>query len=723
MTGLPWERVKSVFAEVMAREPVSRAAFLHHLGQSDPALRDEVASLVSSADESGSFPALRAAIATGVGDASDASLQALLTSALGQQYDIVRPLGRGGMGAVYLARERALERFVAVKVLRPDLANEEDGRERFRREARIVAQLSHPSILPLHTFGEVRGTWYFVMGYVRGVSLAERLRVEGRLPSADVHRILAELAAALECAHRHGVVHRDIKPANILLDTESGRAVLADFGISKVKGGGDSLTVTGLVVGTPHFMAPEQALGSDDVDERSDLYSLGAVGYAMLAGREPFAGMSAEQVIYHRLTHDAPSLDSIAPSVPAYLAELVMRCLARDPADRWPSARSLKEALARARGEPAALPDALRELPMFGPYALIWAAIWTSLAAQPFRSIIDRAFLLLIALLVPAGLVLQLWSTSREGLSRRELMRISFWPPEWWGMWWPRALRRPSDLWARLPWPARAVRVLVSAAIVAIPALILMRQWAEATTGAPVETVRQSFERAQWGVAVLALTGVVTALVWSRAQRLPVRNALRLLLGATSPDRGWESPEMARLLTSGRARFHMPAGDSSSEYMQALVELAQHFDQTETTDAAVVLRAARDLHEAIVRCDEEVARLSLDASAGELDRLSARIGAFEADLGATSDRRRLLIMLRDQHDLLQRMRWRCELVARQRSRLFSLLRGLWQRLAMVYEAAATQGTGASITRMHVQDVLDEISKEASLRPEDDSRRG
>ena len=156
-------------------------------------------------------------------------------------------------------------------------------------------------------------------------------------------------------------------------------------------------------------------------------------------------------------------------------------------------------------------------------------------------------------------------------------------------MWWPRALRRPSDLWARLPWPARAVRVLVSAAIVAIPGLILMRQWAEATTGAPVATVRQSFERAQWGVAVLALTGVVTALVWSRTQRLPVRNALRLLVGAPSPDRGWESPEMARLLTSGRARFHMPAGDSSSEYMQALVELAQHFDQSETTDAAVVL--------------------------------------------------------------------------------------------------------------------------------------
>ena len=719
MTGLPWARVKLVFAEVMAQEPVSRAAFLHHLGESDPTLRDEVASLVASADDSGSFPALRAAIATGAGDAGDAALQAMLTSALGQQYDIVRPLGRGGMGAVYLARERALERFVAVKVLRPDLANEEDGRERFRREARIVAQLSHPSILPLHTFGEVRGTWYFVMGYVRGVSLAERLRVEGRLPSAEAHRILAELAAALECAHRHGVVHRDIKPANILLDAETGRAVLADFGISKVKGSGDSLTATGLVVGTPHFMAPEQALGSDDVDERSDLYSLGAVGYAMLAGREPFAGMSADQVIYHRITHDAPSLGAIAPAVPAQLTEIVMRCLARDPVDRWSSARSLKEALARASGEHAVLPDALRELPMFGPYALIWAAVWGSLAAQPFRSVIDRAFLILIALLVPAGLVLQLWSISSEGLSRRELMRISFWPPEWWGMWWPRALRRPSDLWARLPWPARAVRVLVSAAIVAIPGLILMRQWAEATSSAQVSAVRQSFERAQWGMALLALAGVVAALVWTHARRLEMRNALRLLLGATSPDRGWDTPEMTRMLSSGRARLHMPASDSPAEYMQAIVELAQHLDQTGAAVAAGVSRASRDLHDAIIRCDEEIARLSLDASTGELDRISARIGSFEAEPTADPDRGRLLTMLRDQHALLQRMRWRSELVARQRSRLLSLLRGLWQQLAVAHEAGPEQG--ASPSPMPDRDLLDEISREANFAPAGSTR--
>jgi serine/threonine-protein kinase len=185
------------------------------------------------------------------------------------------------MGAVYLARERALERFVAIKVLRPDLVDHPDALERFRREARIAAQLSHPGILPLHTFGEVAGLWYFVMAYVRGVSLAERLRVEGRLPSHEALRILTELADALECAHRNGVIHRDIKPANILLDEES---VERCSRISAWQGArcGDSLTITGTIVGTPNYMSPEQALGDADLDERSDLYSLGAVGYAML---------------------------------------------------------------------------------------------------------------------------------------------------------------------------------------------------------------------------------------------------------------------------------------------------------------------------------------------------------------------------------------------------------------------------------------------------------
>ena len=714
MTGPPWARVKTLFAEAMAREPLNRAAFLEQLGTSDAPLRDEVASLVAAADDSGSFPAARAAIANVAGDAADAGLQAMLTAALGQQYEIVRPLGRGGMGAVYLARERALERFVAVKVLRPDLANAEDGRERFRREARIVAQLSHPSILPLHTFGEVSGTWYFVMSYVRGVSLAERLRVEGRLPYADAHRILSELASALECAHRHGVVHRDIKPANVLLDNESGRAILADFGISKVEGGGDSLTATGLVVGTPHFMAPEQALGSDEVDERSDVYSLGAVGYAMLAGREPFSGMGAEQVIYHRVVYDPPSLTAAAPGVPADLAEIVMRCLARDPVRRWPTARSLREALARTGDDASVLPEALRELPMFGPYALVWAALWFALAAQPFRSMGDRVLLSLVALLVPAGLALQLWSVFGEGMSRRELMRVAFWPPEWWGMWWPRTLRRPSDLWSRLPWPARALRMLLSAAIVALPATVLLRQWVEAMSGAPASLVRQSFVQAQLTLVMVATAGGVAALAWARYRGLSLRDALRVLVGATAPDRGWATPSVARMLVPRHRGLRVPGGDSPPEYAQAILELAQQLPHFGTGSRADVAVASRGLVQAIEGCDVEIARLSCDASAGELDRLGARIGTLETDVVPGTDRLQLLTMLRAQLDLMQRMRVRCELVSQQRAHLFSLLRGLWQNLAVAHESLDGDGGKSPASPTLVRDLLDEISRETGL---------
>jgi serine/threonine-protein kinase len=614
---------------------------------------------------------------------------------------------------VYLARERALERFVAVKVLRPELAEAQDGRERFRREARVVAQLSHPSILPLHTFGEVSGTWYFVMGYVRGVSLAERLRVERRLGSTEAHRILVELADALECAHRNGVVHRDIKPANILLDADSGRAVLADFGISKVSGGGDSLTATGLVVGTPHFMSPEQALGSLEVDERSDLYSLGAVGYAMLAGREPFSDVSAEQVMYRRLTHDPSPLETVAPSVPKELAAVVMRCLARDPAQRWQSARAMRDALARASGEASSLPEPVRELPVFGPYALIWAALWMGLAATPFRSIGDRALLVLIALLVPAGLALQLWNVAGDGMPLRELTRIAFWPPEWWGMWWPRSLRRPSDLWARLPWPARAVRALLSAFIVALPTMILLREWVMATSGAPRADVRQAFERVEVGLVLLTVTGIAIAFAWALHRRLSLSDTVRVLFGATTPARGWDNPSVSRVLARRSGLGHAPASDSPTEHALAISELAKLLPGVGADRRGELSATAHALLSAIQDCDAEVARLSCDASAGELDRLSAQLGAFDADRAAGPERLELRDLLERQLGLLRRMRVRCETVSQQRAHLFSLLRGLWQQLSIAHDSALDGRAASDASLERVRDLLAQIG--ADLR--------
>jgi len=238
----------------------------------------------------------------------DDLLREALGSALGCQYDVLRLLGRGAMGAVYLARERSLERLVAIKVLPPSAFTTPESRERFRREARIAARLAHPHILPLHTFGQVGELDYYVMGYVHGESLAKTLEVQGALPANEARRILRELADALDFAHRHGVIHRDIKPANVLIEDESGRALLADFGVAKNRESDDGLTYTGVALGTPLYMSPEQAAGSRDVDGRSDIYSLGVLAYTMLAGREPFSAVSVQEIVYKHLTEPPPLL-------------------------------------------------------------------------------------------------------------------------------------------------------------------------------------------------------------------------------------------------------------------------------------------------------------------------------------------------------------------------------------------------------------------------------
>ncbi|MDB4883677.1 MAG: putative serine/threonine protein kinase, partial [Gemmatimonadetes bacterium] len=612
----------------------------------------------------------------------DSALRATLESALGHQYEIVRSLGHGGMGTVYLARERALERFVAIKVLRPELADAQQGRERFRREARVAAQLSHPGILPLHTFGEVSGVWYFVMGYVRGATLAERLRVERRLPRADAQRILAELADALECAHRSGVIHRDIKPANILLDADSGRAVLADFGIAKVQDGGDSLTATGMVVGTPSFMSPEQASGAPDVDARSDLYSLGAVGYVMLAGREPFAASNGDAATFRRGASSPPDLRSVAPDVPAELAFVVMRCLALDPAHRWPSARTLRDALALADEEATSgLPLSVRELPAFGPYAVMWAALWLVLAASPFRSAGDRALLVLIALLVPVGLVLHVWNVVGGGMSLGQLARVAFWPPDWWGMWWPRSLRRPSDLWRRLPWRARLVRGALSAFIISLPALILTRRWVEAVTGAGVGW----FGLAESALVISAGAVVLSVLPWARRRALSWGETVRLLFGATATSAGWTSPGLRRLLAPPRGHARAPEPREPAEYARAMDDFAAQLGGAARESATRSARTARRVLELLERFDGELGVLAAASGTGELDRVAARLAALESATASDEAARELAELLRAQIAVMRRLQVRCETIASRRARVLQLLHGLWTQLAALRE--------------------------------------
>jgi serine/threonine-protein kinase len=223
---------------------------------------------------------------------ADRSLMGRLSQALGTAYTVEGEIGRGGMGVVYNARDERLKRRVAIKVLPPELAFREEIRMRFLREAETAARLSHPHIVPIFSVGEgPDGLVYFVMAFIDGEPLAGKLQRRGTLPPEEVRRILLETVDALSAAHAIGVVHRDVKPDNILLEGSRGRVVVTDFGIAKALSsttGGGSLTGTGVAIGTPHYMSPEQAAGDREIDGRSDLYSLGVVGYQMLVGELPF---------------------------------------------------------------------------------------------------------------------------------------------------------------------------------------------------------------------------------------------------------------------------------------------------------------------------------------------------------------------------------------------------------------------------------------------------
>ncbi|HEV7990973.1 MAG TPA: serine/threonine-protein kinase [Gemmatimonadaceae bacterium] len=306
-----------------------------------------------------------------------------LQAALAGEYSLERELGRGGMGIVYLARDVQLDRFVAIKVLPAHLARAADARERFVREARMAAGLSHPHIVPIHRVGEANGFVFFVMTYVEGETLGERLRRTGPLPPAEATRVLREVAWALAYAHGRGVVHRDIKPDNILLEAGTGRALVTDFGIAHGGATGTS-TDPGKVMGTAHFMSPEQA-ASEPVDGRSDLYSLGVVGYLATSGRLPFEAPSLPALLVRQATEAPPGVLRVAPGLPLALAAAIDRCLGHDPAGRFPDGEAMAAALAPTPEPRPTLPTALRAWlaarnPLLVPY-MGWSALFSVLTA------------------------------------------------------------------------------------------------------------------------------------------------------------------------------------------------------------------------------------------------------------------------------------------------------------------------------------------------------
>jgi len=300
-----------------------------------------------------------------------------LRLALADRYAIERELGQGGMATVYLAEDLKHHRRVAIKVLRPELAATL-GAERFLREIELSARLAHPNILPLHDSGAADGYLYYVMPYVEGESLRDRLSREKQLPVDEAVRIAREVADALGYAHARGVIHRDIKPENVLL--QSGHAVVADFGIARAvsAAGGERLTETGLAVGTPAYMSPEQASGEPDLDGRSDVYSLGCVLYEMLSGETPYTGRTPQAILAKKLTEPLPRVTVVRDTVPAAVEAALARALARTPADRFRTTQDFAGALTDAGAEAAQLAGDRRRRPVWRARGWLGAGVATA---------------------------------------------------------------------------------------------------------------------------------------------------------------------------------------------------------------------------------------------------------------------------------------------------------------------------------------------------------
>jgi serine/threonine-protein kinase len=356
-----------------------------------------------------------------------------LQEALVGRYSVHQEIGRGGMGIVYLAHDVSLDRPVALKLLPPALAAQPGLRDRFIREARTAAKLAHPNIVAIHAVEEVDDFVFFVMAYVEGETLEERVLARGALPPSEAARVLREIAWALAYAHSHGVVHRDVKPDNVLLDSETGRAMVMDFGIAQVSEG-PGMTAVGEVLGTAEFMSPEQASG-EEVDVRTDVYALGVLGHYVLTGRLPFQGSTVAATLAQHLTQPAPSLTVVAPEVPAPLARIVERCLEKNREARFDDGEKLAEELSRTFGERRVVPVPLRSFieqsqerfkgaggwAFFGLYFFV-LSVGAALAGIPLASAMGALFAIAMGA-APVGLLARMTRALRKaGYDRGDLV-------------------------------------------------------------------------------------------------------------------------------------------------------------------------------------------------------------------------------------------------------------------------------------------------------------
>jgi hypothetical protein len=633
-----------------------------------------------------------------------------LETKLQGQYRLIRLLGRGGMGAVYLARDLTLDREVAIKVVKTD-ADAREVYDRFRREAKTAAKLSHPNIVPLHAFGEVEGMPYFVMGYVRGESLEARLRRDGKVPEDEARRVLAEIADALDHAHRQGVVHRDIKPDNVLLEDESGRALLTDFGVARALGSGGTLTRAGSVVGTPHYMSPEQA-AARDIDGRSDIYSLGVMGYAMLSGRLPFEGSTAADVLTKHLTQEPPPLRSLAPTLPDSTVMAVERCLAKDPARRWPDARSLK--LALGVNEEPQLPDTVRAVEGQGVlFAIITTFMMLALAGAPGHPWPPGA------LVIPIIYAYATFRMRREGLPIGETQRAIWREPSWWPSWYPRGLRRRGSVWDRLPAAVRQSRawplVICASAFVFTAGLKLLYAvwgWRRFPT---------AFHLGMLAIDVLGFGGllVLWPVLMSRARRALERQGLdpadaRRVVFTVPPSRAsfWARPHIAAVLAPAARPEPSRRSDSPHDQLQSILRHASELSGPLRPLGAEAAAAARQLIAAIEHADREIAELARNLEPGEEERLADKIEALAPVPGHSDENAPMRQLLEKQLELIRGLSGRIEEAREARSRRVEMLKTLALHLASLHARSAATPSEVLSVSDRVRALCDDIGRQA-----------
>jgi hypothetical protein len=628
-----------------------------------------------------------------------------LAAALGSQYEVIRLLGRGGMGAVYLAREPFLDRHVAVKVLPAELASG-DARERFLREARTAARLSHPHIVPLHTFGQAGDLLFYVMGYVEGEPLEARLRREGTIPVEDARRIVDEVSDALHYAHSLGVVHRDVKPDNILLDRKTGRAMLTDFGIAKERARNATLTRTGMIVGTPHYMSPEQAAGDSAVDGRSDIYALGVIAYRMLTGQLPFRGETLKEVVAQHAVRVPVPPSKVNPEIPLELDRMVMQALAKDPGDRWQTAAAIRQSLVADSDD--ALPTELRVIAGGGPrLALVaFGLVEVGIIANLF-GLTDPP---IPALAIAGGwlgvqlLGLLSWISAGRRWGMRATLNAYFRQPSWWTSWWPRRFRRPGDVYDRLPSPVRQMRALnvitigfVAPIFVNAFLYFLRPSYVEAHIGAFQQFGKYAV--VGWMAGFMAPLLVVGSRLtrWARKHAIARIDLPRFQNEPTFNVRFWNRPDAARLLEG------KPADRSARDVIGELERIAAAAGTSPHADVyREALDAARHIDRAIRRIDDDLVQLFRDANPAERKRIQESLDALGATMAdERAEKQQMRALLRQQLQLFENIEGRKEQVRAHRDRMQEQLNALGLHVASLRAEEANAVQAASLSeRIH-----------------------